>query len=47
MVNLSEIRGRTSSVAEYIENLKDKDKDILLEKYEDYKLNEMAMAELQ
>ena len=47
MANLSEIRSKTSSVAEYIENLKGKDKDILLEKYEDYKLNEMAMAELQ
>ena len=47
MVNLNEIRSRTTSVHDYIESLRDKDKEKFLEVYRTYKLNPDVVDELR
>jgi thiol-disulfide isomerase/thioredoxin len=47
MVNLSEIRSRTTNVHDYIDGLKDKDKEKFLEVYRTYKLNPDVVDELR
>ena len=47
MVDLSDIRSRTTSVCDYIDGLKDKDKDKFLEVYNTYKLDTGVVDELR
>ena len=47
MVDLSDIRSRTTNVRDYINGLKDKDKEKFLEVYNNYKLNGEAVDELR
>ena len=47
MVDLSDIRSRTTNVQDYINGLKDKDKEKFLEVYNNYKLNGDAVDELR
>jgi thiol-disulfide isomerase/thioredoxin len=47
MVDLGEIRSRTTNVRDYIEGLKDKDKATFLEVYKTYKLDTSVVDELR
>ena len=47
MVDLNDIRSRTTSVRDYIDGLKDKDKEKYLEVYNTYKLNSSVVDELK
>ncbi len=47
MVDLNEIRTRTQTCREYLENSKGESKDEQMQMYSDYKLNEQAMKELK
>jgi thiol-disulfide isomerase/thioredoxin len=47
MIDFNDIRKRSTNVRGYIDVLSDKDKDIVLEAYETYHLNEAALKELQ
>ena len=47
MVDLNDIRSRTTNVRDYIDGLKDKDKEKFLEVYNTYKLNTEAVDELR
>jgi thiol-disulfide isomerase/thioredoxin len=47
MVDLNEIRSRTTNVRDYIDSLKDKDKDKFLEVYNTYKLDEKVVDNLK
>lgn len=47
MVDLNDIRSRTSSVREYIDSLRDKDKEKVLEVYNTYKLESSVVDELR
>jgi thiol-disulfide isomerase/thioredoxin len=47
MVDLNEIRTRTQTCREYLENSKGESKDEQMQTYRDYKLNEQAMKELK
>ncbi len=47
MVDLTEIRSRTTSVRDYIDGLKDKDKVTFLEVYNTYKLDTNVVDELR
>ncbi|MFX1482595.1 MAG: thioredoxin family protein [Promethearchaeota archaeon] len=47
MVDFNDIRSRTKSVHDYIDELKDKDKDIMLETYKEYKLEASVIEELK
>ncbi len=47
MVDLQEIRARTINVRGYIDELRDKDKDIVLETYNEYKLDSTVVDKLK
>jgi thiol-disulfide isomerase/thioredoxin len=47
MIDFNDIRKRTTNVRGYIDALSEKDKDIVMEAYEEYRLNETAMKELK
>lgn len=47
MVDLNEIRSRTTNTREYIDSLRDKDKEKFLEVYNNYKLNADVVDELR
>lgn len=47
MVNLSDIRSRTTNVRDYIDGLKDKDKEKFIEVYNTYKLDTGVVDELR
>lgn len=47
MIDFEDIRKRTTNIKGYIDNLPDKDKDIVMESYEEYKLNIEAANELK
>ena len=47
MVDFKDIRSRTTNVRGYIEELKDKDKDIMLDTYNMYKLDNSVVDELR
>lgn len=47
MVDFNDIRLRTTNVRGYIEELKDKDKDIMLDTYNMYKLDNSVVDELR
>jgi len=47
MVDLDEIRTRTQTCREYLENSKGESKDEQMQMYSNYKLNEQAMKELK
>ncbi|MHA1666515.1 MAG: thioredoxin family protein [Candidatus Thorarchaeota archaeon] len=47
MIDFEDIRKRTTNIKGYIEALSDKDKDIVMEAYEEYNLNEDAVEELR
>ena len=47
MVDFNEIRSRTINVQGYIDELRDKDKDIVLEAYNEYKLDSAVVDELR
>ncbi|MGY5857983.1 MAG: thioredoxin family protein [Candidatus Thorarchaeota archaeon] len=47
MIDFEDIKNRTTNIQGYIDALPDKDKDIVMEAYEEYKLNEEALGELR
>lgn len=47
MVDLNDIRSRTTNVRDYIDGLKDKDKEKFIEVYNTYKLNTEAVDKLR
>jgi thiol-disulfide isomerase/thioredoxin len=47
MQDFSDIRKRTTNVRGYIDALSEKDRDIIMESYRDYKLNKAALKELE
>ena len=47
MIDFEEIRKRTTNIRGYIDALSDKDKDLVMEEYEGYKLSEEATNELR
>jgi len=47
MIDLKDISKRTTSVRGYIDALSEKDRDIIMEAYKGYKLNEAALRELK
>ncbi|TFG06768.1 hypothetical protein EU538_09725 [Candidatus Thorarchaeota archaeon] len=47
MIDLDDIRTRSKSLDAYIEGHRGKDKDILIDEYEEYSLNETALQELK
>ncbi|TFG30115.1 hypothetical protein EU527_14920 [Candidatus Thorarchaeota archaeon] len=47
MIDFEDIRRRTTNIQEYIDKLPDKDRDIVLEAYEEYSLNKEATNELR
>lgn len=47
MVDFNDIRSRTTNVRGYIEELRDKDKDIMLDTYNEYKLDNSAVDGLK
>jgi thiol-disulfide isomerase/thioredoxin len=47
MVDFNDIKSRTTNVRGYIDELRDKDKDIIIEAYEEYKLDNNVVDELR
>ncbi|MFW9767662.1 MAG: thioredoxin family protein [Candidatus Thorarchaeota archaeon] len=47
MVDFNDIKSRTTNVRGYIDELRDKDKDIMLETYNQYKLDDNVVDELK
>ena len=47
MIDFEDIRKRTTNIKGYIDSLSEKDKDIVMDAYEEYNLNEAAVEELQ
>lgn len=47
MLNFDDIKKRTTNIRGYIDKLEDKDRDIVLEAYSEYKLNTQAAIELK
>jgi len=47
MIDLRDIRKRTTNVRGYIDALSEQDKDIMMEAYKGYRLNEVALRELK
>ena len=47
MIDFEDIRSRATTVREYVEALGDKDKDLVLEAYDEYKMNKKALEELK
>ena len=47
MIDFEDIRKRTTNIKGYIDALSDKDKDIVMEAYDEYKLNEDVVEELR
>ncbi len=47
MIDFKDIRKRTTNVRGYIDALFEKDKDIIMEAYKGYRLNEAALGELK
>ena len=47
MIDFEDIRKRTTNIKGYIDTLSDKDKDIVMEEYDEYNLNEDAVEELR
>lgn len=47
MVDLKEIKSRTTNVQGYIDELRDKDRDIIIEAYKKYKLDTSVVDELR
>ena len=47
MIDFDDIRSRASTVRGYVDALGDKDKDLILEVYEEYSMNEEALEELK
>jgi len=47
MIDFEDIRKRTTNVKGYIDTLSDKDKDIVMEAYDEYNLNEDVVEELR
>ena len=47
MIDFNDIKKRTTNVRGYIDALSEKDKDIVMEAYQGYHLNEAALRELQ
>jgi len=47
MVDFDDIRSRTTNVRGYIDELRDKDKDIMLDTYKEYKLDVSVVDELK
>jgi len=47
MIDFEDIRKRTTNIKGYIDALSDKDKDIVMDAYEEYNLNEDAVEELR
>ena len=47
MIDFEDIRKRTTNIKGYIDALSDKDKDIVMEEYDEYNLNEDVVEELK
>ncbi|RDE13175.1 MAG: hypothetical protein C4K48_08855 [Candidatus Thorarchaeota archaeon] len=47
MIDFKDIRKRTTSVRGYVDALSEKDKDIIIQAYKEYRLNEVALRELK
>ena len=47
MIDFEDIRKRTTNIKGYIDTLSDKDKDIVMEAYDEYNLNEDVVEELR
>ena len=47
MIDFDDIRSRASTVRGYVDALGDKDKDLILEVYEEYRMNKEALEELK
>ncbi len=47
MIDFEDIKKRTTNIQGYIDKLPDKDRDLLMEAYEEYSLNEAAANELK
>ncbi len=47
MIDFEDIRKRTTNIKGYIDALSDKDKDIVMEAYDEYNLNEDVVEELR
>ncbi len=47
MIDFEDIRKRTTNIKGYIDALSDKDKDIVMEDYDEYNLNEDVVEELR
>ena len=47
MIDFEDIRKRTTNIKGYIDELSDKDKDIVMEAYSEYNLNEDVVEELR
>ena len=46
MIDFEDIKNRTTNIKGYIDALEDKDRDIVMDTYEEYNLNEEAVKEL-
>ncbi len=47
MIDFEDIRSRTTTAKGYVEALSDKDKDLVLEAYDEYRINEKVVEELR